>query len=69
MKLEAFGSSYFHGKIRLEDNGTQIYLVFRPFYKDFKKIANRDHILAWKSKGLSDESIKPAISSKNRLQH
>ena len=42
-----------------------IYLVFQPVYKYFKKTAN--HILARKSKGLSDEIIKPHAASNNNL--
>ena len=34
---------------------------------DFKKNANSENILAWKSKGLSDESIKPPVASNNNL--
>ena len=33
----------------------------------FKKIGNADHILSWKSKGLSDEIIKPPTTSDNSL--
>ena len=33
----------------------------------FQKIANSNHISAWKSKGLSDESIKPLTVSNNSL--
>ena len=36
-------------------------------YKYFKKIGNTDHISAWTSKGLSDESIKPPFTSDNSL--
>ena len=36
-------------------------------YRFFKKINSGDHILAWKSKGLSDESIKPPATSNNSL--
>ena len=36
-------------------------------YICFKKIDNTDHISAWKSKGLSDESIKPPSTSDNSL--
>ena len=36
-------------------------------YKFFKKICNTDHIAAWKSKGLSDENIKPPSSHDNSL--
>ena len=57
-KLEAFDSSYFRGKIHFEDDGSQNCLTFQPMYRNFKKIGNTGHISAWKSKGLSDESIK-----------
>ena len=30
-------------------------------YKYFKIIGNADHISKWKSKGFSDENIKPPI--------
>ena len=36
-------------------------------YKYFKKIGNTDHYSAWKSKGLSDEIIKPPSTSNHRL--
>ena len=36
-------------------------------YRYFKKIGNTDQISAWKSKGLSDESIKPPTISNNSL--
>ena len=36
--------------------------MFQSIYKYFKKIGNSNHILAWKPKGLSDESIKPAAA-------
>ena len=35
--------------------------------KYFKKIGNTDHISEWKSKGLSDEVIKPPSSDDNSL--
>ena len=63
-KFQAFFSSYFR---LFEDDGTQNYLVFQPIYKYFKKIANSGHISAWKSKGLSDESIKLPGSSNNSV--
>ena len=67
MKLQAFNSSYFLGKSRFEDNGTQNCLLFQPIYRYFKKIGNKDHISAWKSKGFSDERIKPPTTSDNSL--
>ena len=67
MKLQVFGSSYFHGKSHYEDDGNQSYLVLEPVYRYFKKINNRSNISSWKYKGLSDESIKPPAASNNRL--
>ena len=41
--------------------------MFQPIYRCFKKIGNTDHISVWKSKGVSDESIKPPATSDNSL--
>ena len=54
-------------KSHFEENGTQNYLVFQPMYRYFKMITNTDYISSWKSKGLSDESIKPPTTSDNSL--
>ena len=35
------------------------YLVFQQMHRYFKKIGNTDNISDWKSKGVSDEVIKP----------
>ena len=64
--LKAFDSSYFRGKNHFEDDGTQNYLVFQPMYRYFKKIGNTNRISSWKSKGLSDESIK-TLSARNNI--
>ena len=56
-KLKTFDSNYFRGKSHFEDDGTQNYSVFQPMYRYFKKIGNTEHISAWKSIGLFDESI------------
>ena len=58
-KLQTFDSSYFIGKIRFEEDGNQIYLVFQPMHKYFKMSNNcSNYVLEWNSKGLSDKSIK-----------
>ena len=67
VKGKAFDSSSFHSKSRFQDDVTQNYLVFPPVYKYFKSIVGSNHILAWKSKGLSDESIKPLSAYGNSL--
>ena len=56
----------FRGKNHFEDDGTQNWLVFQPIQKYFKTVSTTDsNILSWKSKGLSDESIKaPTTSNK-----
>ena len=66
-KLQTFDSSYFRGKSHFEEDGVQNYLVFQPMYRYFKMITNTDYISSWKSKGLSDESIKPPTTSDNSL--
>ena len=47
--------------------GLQAYLIFQPMHRCFKIITNTKHISEWKSKGLSDESIKPRTTSDNSL--
>ena len=66
-KLQTFELSCFRGKNYFENDGTQNYLVFQPRTKYFKKISNTDHVSEWKSKGLSDEIIKPPATSDNVL--
>ena len=66
-KLKTFDSSYFIGKSHFDEDGTQNYLVFQPLNKYFKKIANTDYVLSWKSKGLSSEIIEPPTTSDNSL--
>ena len=58
--LKTFDSSYFRGRNYFVGNdGTQNYLVFQSMFKYFKKIGNTKLTSEWKSKGLSDEIIKP----------
>ena len=66
-KLKTFYSSYFIGKSHFEEDGTENYLVFQPIHRYLKVIANAKYISEWKSKGLSDESIKPPSTSDNSL--
>ena len=68
-KLKTFDSSYFIGKSHFEEAGTQSYLVFQPIHKyfEFVNINNEWYITAWKSKGLSEESITPLVTSDNSL--
>ena len=67
-KLKTFDSMYFRGKNHFEDDGTQTWLVFQPIQKYFKTVSTTDsNILSWKSKGLSDESIKSPTTSNKLL--
>ena len=66
-KLKTFDSSYFIGRSRFEEDGTQNYLVFPPINKYFKSITNTNYVSSRKSKGLSHESIKPPTTSDNSL--
>ena len=61
-KLKTFDSSYFVGKSRSDEDGSQNYLVFQPIVRYFKvnmTVSVAEYILSWKSTGLSAESIKP----------
>ena len=68
-KLKAFDSSYYHGKNYFDEDGALNYLVFQPINKYFKVITTNatNYVSSWKSKGLSDESIKPPATSDNSL--
>ena len=65
-KLKTFDSNYFIGKIHIEEDGTQNFLVLQPLNKYFKLITNTLSILSWQSKGLSNENIDPPITSLSR---
>ena len=69
-KLKTFDSSYFVGKSHFEEDGTQNYLVFQPIYRYFKVFCITqylEYVSEWKSKGLSNESIKAISTSDNSL--
>ena len=66
--MEAFDSIYFHVKSHFEDDGTRNWLVFQSTQKYFKTVSTTDsNILSWKSKGLSNKSIKPSATSNKLL--
>ena len=46
---------------------SQAYLIFQSIHRYVKIIANTKYISEWKSKGMSDESIKPPPPSDNSL--
>ena len=61
--------SYFIGKNYFEEDGTLNYLVFQPIVSYFKinPINNVNYVLSWKSKRLSDETIKLPSALNNSL--
>ena len=63
-KLETIDLIYFRGKSYFEDDGAQDYLVFQTISRYFQPVSAYDsNILQRKSKGLSNESIKPPTTS------
>ena len=62
--MKTFDAVYFRGKSHFEEDGIQNWLVFQPMQKYVKLTSdNPSIILSWKSKRLSDESIKPPTTS------
>ena len=63
--------SYYRGKPYFDEgSGKQNYLVFLPMGKYFilnSVVGVTDLVLSWQSKGLSNESIKPAAATNNSL--
>ena len=68
-QLKTFDSCCYHGKNYFDEDGALNYLVFQPINKYFKvnTINATNYVSSWKSKGLSDESIKPPTTSDNSL--
>ena len=68
-KLKTFDASYFIGKSYFVDNDcAENYSVFQPTHRYFKVNGNNkyiEYVLSWRSKGLSDESIKAIATSDN----
>ena len=54
-------------KVISKKNCVQNYLVFQPIRRYFKITANTKYISSWKSKALSDETIKPYATPDNSL--
>ena len=67
-RLKTFDSSYFNGKSYFEEDGRPNYLIFQPLRKYFKVSFNSlYYVSSWKSKGLSNESLKLRTTSGNSL--
>ena len=66
-KLKTFDLGYFIGKNYFGEDGAQNYLAFQPLFRYFKVNNNTNIVLLWKSKGLSDNAIKPPSISNNSL--
>ena len=57
-------------KVNLMTIDHKIIQYLNPFSEFFRTLAGSDRILAWKSKGLSEEIIKPLdTSGKSLLQN
>ena len=69
--MEAYDLSYFRGKQYFDEgDGQQNYLIFLSMRKHFKfnSIVNViDCVLSWRSKGISNGSIKPPKTTDNSL--
>ena len=67
-KLKCFNADYFIGKSHFED-GVQNYLVFQPLKNILILLLAviKIYISSWQSKGLSDETIKPSVANKHKL--
>ena len=65
--LRTLDLRYFIGKSHFEEDGTQNYLVSQPTNIYSEVIANKLYISSWRSKGLSDNTIKPPVTSDNSL--
>ena len=63
--LSAWNMLFDGGDSYLSSLSNQAYLIFQPVYKYFKFITGT--IISWKSKGLSDQSIKSPTTSDNSL--
>ena len=68
-KLKTFDSINFIGKSHFVEDRVQNFLIFQLLSKYLKVItnANTKYISSWKSKGISDESIKPPTTSDYKL--
>ena len=69
--LNDYDLSYYRGKQYFDEGiGKQNYLVFLPMgkYSKLNSVANAaDYVLSWQSKGLSNESSRPPITTNNSL--
>ena len=61
-KIQTTHLSYFVDKSYFDDDGLKNYLASQ---QHFTTATNSNRILVWKSKGLSEESIKPSATSNN----
>ena len=70
-ELQAYDLNYFRDKQYFDEgDGKQNYLVSLSMRKYFKlnSVVNViDHVISWRSKAISNESIKPPTTSDNSL--
>ena len=66
--ISTFHLNTFTGKSHFENNEIQNYLAFQSAFKYFKMPSTKSsQIIAWKSNGLSEESIKPSTTLNKNL--
>ena len=67
-KLQTFDSSLFIGQSCFFNDRLQNFLIFQPIFDSFVIPAGHtETIIAWKSKGLSNEMIKPPTTANYNL--
>ena len=64
-RLRSPDLGYFKGNNHFEEDGTQNYLIFQPLNKYLTSMGTTKYISSWKSKGLSNETIKAIATSDN----
>ena len=60
-----FYSGFFKGNCYFVDDESQNFLMVQPVLKYFAILASDDKVLAWASKGFSEEIIRSPATSDN----
>ena len=66
-KLQTHDSSIFIGQSYFFNDGTQLYLIFHPFYYTSKRLGYTGKLGSWKPKDLSDEKLTTSTTTDNSL--
>ena len=70
IKVLINGFDIFNDTKYFAENGSQNYLVFQTLrkYFDTSKMKQKPVVMAWKSKALLEESMKPPVRASNRTR-